>query len=222
VESPDRVILEMLLEHPDIAKAHGEAGGGGIRAGAGRKDLAASTMAQDLVSLDLTKAAKNAQEAELAAAEAQDASPKGSKRRWLAGQDLTDGCSKRQRMSPAHDDYDRELASAEAAAAQAEIEMEAAAQSFKRALRTGGHGDGEQSVVKQAADACQADRGTSLVEASASRQVSTDVEIYSFEIAASHVRASCAIASWPLKRFRTFLFLYPWRLRATTNKVTAM
>lgn len=194
VESPDQAILERLLEHPDIAKAHEEAGGGGIRAGAGRKDLAASTMARDLVSIDLKKAAKDGEAAAAAADGSGDTGPGIAPLLPSAGRDSRDGNDfvepthpqDRERAERAQ--LTRELAAAEEAAAGAEAGMEAAAQSVTHAQKTGQRVDVVQRAAVGAGDEIRAVGGSGHAEASAIGHASDDVEIYSFEISASHVR----------------------------------
>lgn len=60
VESPEKKILEKLLEDIDIQAAHEACGNAGIKTGHGRLDIAAAAIATTMQTIDLTKAPQDA------------------------------------------------------------------------------------------------------------------------------------------------------------------
>ena len=201
VESPDKEILETLLEHPDIAAAHEAAGGGGIRAGTGRRDTAAQRMATDMERIDLANAQAQADaaaavaaadDADAGAAEAAEAEREAAA---VAGGSMAGAA--------------RGVASAAGAAASGATGAGAAVAAVAQAgsasaggtkqpaeLRMGGGGT-EDAEVRP----CGHQHIVPYAEASAiAPEADMDEQIFSFEIAAAHVR-SRAVATISPARF---------------------
>lgn len=64
VESPEKKILEKLLDDIDIKAAHEACGNAGIKSGQGRLDTAAAAIATTMQTIDLTKAPEEPKEDE--------------------------------------------------------------------------------------------------------------------------------------------------------------
>lgn len=163
VESPDKQVLQKLLKDSDIKAAHEASGGRGILQGRGRRDTAAQAMASHLQNIDLTEAVPDDDLA--------DAGGDGDAEAAEAEREMHAASAKAQ------------PAGGPAAAGPAAAGGSAAAAADAAAV----------GAAKAATAAKCENRPVPFAEASAIGAVSEhDVDIFSFEISALHVRLLCA------------------------------
>lgn len=223
VESPDKSILEALLEHAVIAEAHDASGGGGIRAGAGRRDTAAQAFTSTMEQLDLSKAAATADAAAAGPAapmaparasardeedamreeyEAMQREREGEDEALEAERSMADPKPPSQGRAgagtgsgPAAAHHARDAAEAahavEAVAARSGAASGAAAQTGAAGAAADGAPQAAGAVGTGPAS-CEHTRHVPYAQASAVEEADPGDQIYSFQIAASHVRSACS------------------------------
>ena len=187
VESPEKKILEKLLEDIDIKAAHEASGNAGIKSGQGRLDIAAAAIATTMRTIDLTKVPQDPEDAGEGGG---DATQTQTQTQTQPGLDKRAGA---QRAGGDEDDEEAEeaersfrVATNAAAESGAPSRSRASASASASAAAAGAQQRG--NGAKLGPETCEP-RPVPHSNQSALPEEGGHVEIFSFEISPLHVRS---------------------------------
>lgn len=187
VESPEKNILEKLLEDIDIKAAHEACGNAGIKSGQGRLDTAAAAIATTMQTIDLTKVPQEDHDDD---GDGDQPGTSGGKQR---GGDVEDEEAEEAERSfraggATNTGAKKTLACASARAAGAGAQTNAGKGNSNSAAAQGAHPGGRGS--KEGGEQC-APQPVPHSKQSAVPEEAANVELFSFEISPLHVRSRC-------------------------------